>query len=932
MMRPFNLRVPAVLALILVSCFPSTAQQDCFDAIYVCGSSYTQNTAYSGVGAEQEVAPATTCLGNGEVNSVWYRFTVYASGTLTFQLNPLNGNDDYDFALYNLSGDSCSSIMNGSLAPISCNYSSTVGPTGLSNGGSGNSNGSGGPNQNAPINVTVGQSYALLVSNFTASQNGYTLDFGGSASVADSEQAVPDSISLGITCNPRQVTLFFTEEFNCSSISGTSEITVTGPDNVVVTNVTGLGCNGGTTNSLRIRFQNKIMVTGTYTITINTGSDGNTFIDGCNNEVSPGTTFTFNVDFIGPDVDIINVIHTECGEDDGSAEAVVTNGTSPFSYSWNSSPSQNTAIATNLGPGTYRVTVTDDNGCKDRANVTIQNNSPFNLTNNSVTPVSCFGLSDGSAQVIPTGGVIPYVITWPTNPPQTGQTATGLPAGPITVTLVDATGCTAEINLVIDEPPAIVVDITAIKPDCGYANGTLTATVTGGTGAFSYAWDTNPVQNTAVASGVSAGVYHLTVTDQSGCSKTVEYVLTNAIAPDVNITDRIPDCGQGSGQATVVPTLGGQNYTYSWNTNPPQTTATATGLDFGEYFVTITDENDCVQIRNVKIDSVPAPDLSLALTPASCGASDGEITASVTDGIQPLTYAWSSSSNTGNVETGLSEGTYTVTVTDSIGCADSETVELTQEAPESEFNSTDVCDGDEMNFSSQSTANPTSWYWDFGDGSTSTDEFPVHTYSQPGQYEVTVYMIGGCLDDTVIQTVNVFAPPTAEFTVAPDIITTRTDASFTYTGSGGTTFEWDFGDEETGTGSPANHEFGEDGFYTVTLYAMDQNGCEDSSSTTIEVLLQPVVYFPNAFVPEGTTENSTFKAYGLGITALELSIYDRWGTELYYSASSREIMAVGWDGKYKGKGVKPGAYAYKVKASFYNNTSFQKLGTVTLIR
>lgn len=908
------------------------AQQDCFDAIYVCNSSYTQNTAYSGVGAEQEVPPATTCLGNGEVNSVWYRFTVYSSGSLTFQLNPLNPNDDYDFALFNLTNDSCSGILNGTLAPVSCNYSSEVGATGLSNNGSGNSNGSSGPNQNAPLNVSVGESYALMVSNFTASQNGYSLDFGGSASVADNDPAVPDSISLANACNPKQVILFFSEEFNCASISGTSEITVSGPSGVTVTQVIGLNCNDGTTDRIRIKFQDKIMVTGTYTITINPGSDGNTFVDGCNNQVLPGTVYTFNVDHIGPDVSVTNVTHTNCGLDQGSAEAIVTNGTSPFNYTWNSSPVQHTAIATGLGPGTYRIKVTDANGCQDKVNVVIQNNSPFTLTNNSVTDVSCFGGNDGTAQLIPSGGQAPYTISWSTTPTQTGQNATGLTAGTVTATVTDNTGCTEDIDLDINEPSAISIDVSTVRPDCGFSNGSLSAAVTGGGGNYSYAWDTNPVENTASINGISAGVYSVTVQDQSGCSNSESTILTNNFAPSADISGRVPDCGQGTGSVTVVPTSGTAPYTYSWNSSPPQTGATATGLTQGDYFVTITDANSCIQIMNVKVDSVAAPTITVNLTQPTCGMNDGEIEANVINGISPLAYAWSSSSNTSNMETGLAEGSYTVNVTDSIGCTDSLTVDLMQLPPQSAFQTDGVCLGEESSFQGQSTANPTSWYWDFGDGTTSNLQNPVHQYASSGDYAVTVYFLGGCVDDTVTQTVSVFVPPSADFAIQPEVVTTQMEAIFGYTGTGGTSFLWDFGDGETSILAEPTHQFDQEGFYTIILTATDPNGCFDTSSTTIEVLLQPAIYFPNAFMPDGSLNNMVFKGYGFGVVSAELWVYDRWGTLVYQATNSRDVLFGGWDGNYAGKEAPQGVYAYRVKASFYNNTSFEKLGTVTLIR
>lgn len=408
----------------------ANAQQDCFNAISVCSSSFTQNTSYSGVGSQLEVQPATTCLGNGETNSAWYTFTVSLGGTLEFQLNPINPNDDYDFALYNLTNDSCSGIAAGFSNPVSCNYSADAGSTGISAGGNGNSNGSSDPNQNGALNVAVGERYALMVSNFTASQTGYSLEFGGSASIADNQPALPDSVSLQSRCNPLEVLLFFDDVILCNSVTGNgSEITVSGPENVTVTAVSALGCSGGSSNRLRIRFANKIMTVGSYTITIGAGVDGDSFLDNCGNEVPSGTTFTFEVEFIGPDFSITNIVDASCGQENGSAEAVATIGTPPYMFWWNTNPIQNASVATGLPPGSYLARVTDANGCREFRGLTIDNNSPINLTNHSFNGVSCNGSSDGTAEVTPFGGVAPYTFTWQTNPVQNGPNASNLSGG-----------------------------------------------------------------------------------------------------------------------------------------------------------------------------------------------------------------------------------------------------------------------------------------------------------------------------------------------------------------------------------------------------------------------------------------------------------------------------------------------------------------------
>lgn len=913
-------------------CLQANGQQDCFDPIPLCSSYYTQNSGFSGTGAAMEVTANTTCLGNGEVNSTWYSFTIYQSGQLEFQLNPTNPNDDYDFALYNMTNDSCSGIAASVSQPVSCNYSADTGPTGLSPVGSGNQNGTSGSNQNAPISVTAGESFVLMVSNFTASQNGYELTFSGSASMEDNSAGVIDSISLQGQCNPNKVKMYLSDAVDCGSIAGNgSDFSISGPGNLSVIAASGLGCAEGA-REIWLTFSSSLPQTGVYTVSMNTGSDGNSLLDACGNETAVSVSSQFTVVALGPEITITNIVSSDCGQSNGSATANVTGGSPPYTYNWNSSPGQTTPIATDLEPGTYRVAVTDANGCTATELVTIDNNNPLDMSNISFGPVSCHGLSDGSAQIIPTGGTGNFSIEWASNPTQYGQTATNLPSGPVAVSVIDDSGCEETVTINIPQPAPINILISPTNPDCGQANGSATVNPTGGNGGFSFAWNTNPVQNTATATNLSAGVYSLTVTDQNGCTASSNVILADNFAPNATIENRISDCGQGVGQATALATSGTAPYKYTWSTTPPQHMATATGLSEGDYFVTITDANSCVQIINVKIDSVPPPSLSTSVTQPNCGQADGEIEATVSNGVEPFVFTWSSSSNSSAVETGLAEGVYTVVVEDSIGCVESVDVELIQLPPESEITATDVCFGEETSFSFTTNSGATSWLWDFGNGQTSTDQNPSITYGNSGEFNVILYLTGGCLNDTVIDTTLVFEPANAAFTYEPEIPTTRTDIQFVYNGSGATDFLWDFGNGELGSGIRPSQLFGEEGTYDVTLITTDANGCSDTITQTIEVLLQPVIYFPNAIFPNGTQPNRNFHGFGIGVVDAEIQVFDRWGTLLYTSENLTEVMNSGWDGTYNGKPVKQGAYPYKVTASFYNGSSFEKLGTVTVIR
>ncbi|MCF8257741.1 MAG: hypothetical protein K9J06_09315 [Flavobacteriales bacterium] len=909
-------------------------EQDCINAVNLCSPSYEQTNAYSGIGQVMDVPPGSSCLQGGETNAVWYTFTVAQAGQLTFQLAPNNAADDYDFAIYLLGAEGCGAIGNGTLPPVRCNYSSTVGATGLSVGFNGVSEGSTGSNQCAPIQAEAGQTFALLVSNFTASQGGYGINFAGSAVIGDQIAAQADSLDLRFSCNPRRIDLWLSDPVLCSSISANgSEVTVTGPSSVTVTSVaSALSCvqGQGYTNRLRIMLAAPITAFGTYTITINSGTDGNTFTDACGNALASGTVLTFTIDQLGPTVSVVDINPSYCGQPNGSAASSVTGGTLPYSYLWNSTPSQTSTNASGLPPGSFYLRLTDANGCREFVTFTVPNNTPITLSTSLVSAVNCNGYSDGSAQVTASGGGPPYSYQWNSQPPQTGAVATGLPAGSRTVTVTDNTGCIATATINVTQPQPINVTLTLQLPDCGVNNGTINASATGGAGGLSYQWSTQPPQSTPQISGLYAGIYQLTVTDQNGCSKSQQVNLINNFAPDAGITESNPDCGQLSGAATVAVSSGQGPFNYQWSSAPPQTTATALGLEHGDYYVIITDQTGCIQIVNVKIDSVPPPQISMQVTASACGMDNGASEAIVSDGIGPFTFIWTEFPDSmGNSVSGLPPGGYSVEVVDDIGCTDMTSFVVGQLPPQSEVTADAVCHGDATQFNVVTTSGASGHVWDFGDGSQSDQLSPTHVYDTVGQYDVTVYLSGGCADDTVAITVTVNGPPIAAFTWDPPIPTSRRPVTFTYSGSPVNQLQWDLAGIPD-SGMSVQHVFETEGFYPVALMVTDANGCSDTVQSVLEVLIEPVLYLPSAFMPQGV--NQLWHGRGLGIEDVEITVFFRRGNEIWKCQGEEECLNGGWDGTYLGKPVMQGVYGYRAKARFYNGLEWDYVGTVTLLR
>jgi hypothetical protein len=214
----------------------------------------------------------------------------------------------------------------------------------------------------------------------------------------------------------------------------------------------------------------------------------------------------------------------------------------------------------------------------------------------------------------------------------------------------------------------------------GDSTGQATATPNGGTGNYTYLWSNGA--DTATITGLAAGAYSVTVTDENLCSNTANVTIGQPLAPLTLTKGTVSNTscyGGGNGTAQVVASGGTPNYTYSWNTNPIQTTPTATGLSAGTYTVTVKDAKQCVKTLDFTISEPPALTTSVDKTNVLCnGESNGSATVTVTGGTGTYTYQWAPSGGTAATATGLSAGTYTVTITDANYCVKYVPVTITE--------------------------------------------------------------------------------------------------------------------------------------------------------------------------------------------------------------------------------------------------------------
>ncbi len=386
---------------------PNAPEQQCNSAIPVCQNNYSQTASYSGYGATQEIPSNSSCLGSQEKNSVWYTFTSQSAGSLKFLIN---STADYDWALYDITGASCADIASGAVTPVRCNFSATAGNTGLDASASNNSEGSGGSPYSNPLNVAINYTFVLIVSNYSSTQAGYTLNFsGGTADIFD--VTPPTTVSASAPCGSNTINVTFTEPILCSTLAANgSDFTVSGPGGpYTVTAAAGPDCGTGSIH-MDLTVTPVLSGGGPWTITAKNGADGNTVSDLCGNTTPIGTVLINNV---SPAPSTVVITGTDSACKGSLATLIASAGTG---YAWTgpggfTATTQSVSVpTTTVGTQTYNVTV-QNGSCPagtGTINVVILSGVESNFTyapnpvcagqaisftNTSILPGLCGGLS-----------------------------------------------------------------------------------------------------------------------------------------------------------------------------------------------------------------------------------------------------------------------------------------------------------------------------------------------------------------------------------------------------------------------------------------------------------------------------------------------------------------------------------------------------------
>lgn len=555
---------------------------------------------------------------------------------------------------------------------------------------------------------------------------------------------------------------------------------------------------------------------------------------------------------------------TSCnGSSDGAINLDVLNASANLTFVW--APQGTGQNPVGLPADTYAVTITDDDsGCTTTIDNIIVGEPDVITLDIDNNDVSCNGLMDGSITITPQGGTPGFTYAWDhdaTLPPTTNG-LTNLSPGSYIVTVTDSRGCSVVSNgITISEPDAVVVTGQVTNISGTGNNGAIDLTVTGGSGTYnSFVWDFMGTELMGQnLTGLSAGTYDVTVTDDQGCTGTNTFTVNAADAPNptlVMVTDA--SCfGTEDGAIDINVTGGTPNYTYQWSdANIPNTTQDPTGLEADTYSVTVTDADGVTAVLSgIVVGQAADIDYELNdLLSVSCpGGDDGMINITPIGGDGgPYTVEWGFPTPDPLNVTGLSSGTYNPTITDASGCSvigdninvnQPEPIEVTIE----ELIDPTCANGmvGVINVDVTGGSEPYVYNWELVGQSQTFPSSDVLSNVGPGQYMLTVtddndctmtagpYELSG-VDAIIVQldsVVNVTCPNLAEGAIY-----------ITYSGgTGQLTPVWTNSDTGETLSTGAEDLVGLiGGNYTVTI--MDEAGCSETLGPINVAEPEPITY------------------------------------------------------------------------------------------
>jgi gliding motility-associated-like protein len=506
---------------------------------------------------------------------------------------------------------------------------------------------------------------------------------------------------------------------------------------------------------------------------------------GCTASAGPFTV----TNSAGPALSANNIVVTSehCNQADGSISGItVSGGQTPYIISW-SPGGLSTLDITDLSAGSYNLTVSDANGCTAASGphiVTNVSGPAINTANVSIEAESCVGNDGAITGITASGTGLSY--QWNFGAASTAD-LTGQPGGTYALVVTDQFGCQAfagPYTIPGATPLSLnTSNVTIISTACTSNTGSISGiTINGGINP-QVQWSNNAT--TLNISGLAADNYAITVTDDQGCTVTDNFTVNQQSSPVLNMAGAVTNpehCGQSDGSITGITVSGGvPAYSYSWDGQAVPNAIDISEVEAGNHTLTVTDAGGCTDSETIAVASAAGPSVdvsSIDVENETCSSGNGSIQGVNVAGSGPFTYEWSNTATSAAIFA-LSEGSYTLTVTDAFGCEEtSSAITITNSGDifaDFSYSPQTPQLGETVVFSDNSTGSAAdSWNWSV-DTTATAGIFSTlqYAFQSENSYSITltVESAEGCID-SITKVVSVFGDLTI-----PNVITRNNDGA-----------------------------------------------------------------------------------------------------------------------------------------------------------
>lgn len=563
--------------------------------------------------------------------------------------------------------------------------------------------------------------------------------------------------------------------------------------------------------------------------------------------------------------------------------------------------------------------------------VTVTEPGVLDATIADIDSVSCNGGNDGAIDLTVTGGNPPFNFNWSNG--NSSEDNINIPAGSYSVTVTDDENCSVQETYTINEPAALTAVISGTPPTCfGSNDARASVTVLGGTSPYRYLWSNFSLADSAI--NLQGGIVTVIVTDDNGCetNDTINLPEPN----EIRLIEKIGmvDCPGDSTGGLIITAVGGvQPYSYLWSPTGDTTNALS-NLPAGTYTIVVTDATGCTKTGTYTITEPPA--LATVVTgnnPTCAGNATGFAVITVTGGTPGYTYEWSTvPPQNGVIGINLESGLYTVTATDANSCTITDSVTITD--PDSVRVSTVPTNitcfaGDDGRVEIRATGGSRPYKY-FLNGIFQTDS--IYTGLTEGNYIVVVEDNNACIGSTLF---SITAPTGFSANAGPDQQIVRGDIAI-LTGAatspnGIRDFIWS-PNQNLSCINCQQTEASPDQDQVYVLEVIDNQGCVQFDTVLVVVKQDYQNFFPTVFSPNGDGLNDNFDFELLGADGGQMTIYNRWGEQVYFNAFQANGAGNGWDGNINGKLAPEETYVYQLEVTYFDGETEVLSGTISIVR